>query len=356
MNSLTRTFLVFLRLAIGWHFLFEGIEKIQSVELGPTETSRPWSSAGYLRESVGPLGPFFRRQAGDPDEAALERLTPAPLPEGADPAQLPAYQRFPPALARDWQDYFDRFAAHYGLDADGKSPDAARQRQLAEKKLQQAKDETVRWLLRGTRKVKKTFPSGTVEVEETTPRRVDEYRSLVEHARRMEQEDLPAFGRDVWKERLRTAKSDAARARTELLHDLDEQTETMHRALRDVLTPEQKAKGPVPAPTVVQPTDRIDAVVRWGLVVVGACLLLGVFSRTACLLGAAFLLSIYLTMPPFPWVPENLRAEGHYLFVNKNLIEMLALLTLATTRSGCWAGLDGLLQFLCPRRRRGTVS
>jgi hypothetical protein len=44
--------------------------------------------------------------------------------------------------------------------------------------------------------------------------------------------------------------------------------------------------------------------------------------------------------------------EGHYYFVNKNLIEMLALLVLATTRSGCWLGLDGLLHRLNPWRRR----
>jgi hypothetical protein len=56
-----------------------------------------------------------------------------------------------------------------------------------------------------------------------------------------------------------------------------------------------------------------------------------------------------LAMPPFPWLPPNPRAEGHYYFVDKNLIEMLALLALATTRSGRWAGLDALLQFLSPR-------
>ena len=54
--------------------------------------------------------------------------------------------------------------------------------------------------------------------------------------------------------------------------------------------------------------------------------------------GALLLLSFYLSMPPFPWLPENLRAEGHYLFVNKNLIEMLALLALATVPSGRWVG------------------
>ena len=43
-------FLVLLRLAIGWHFLVEGYEKVVSVATGPTEsvagTSRPWTSAG----------------------------------------------------------------------------------------------------------------------------------------------------------------------------------------------------------------------------------------------------------------------------------------------------------------------
>ena len=63
-------------------------------------------------------------------------------------------------------------------------------------------------------------------------------------------------------------------------------------------------------------------------------------SRPACVAGALFLLLVYLSMPPFPGLPDNLKAEGHYFIVNKNLIEMLALLTLSTTFSGRWLGLD----------------
>ncbi len=62
------------------------------------------------------------------------------------------------------------------------------------------------------------------------------------------------------------------------------------------------------------------------------------------------LLTFFLAMPPLPGWPESPRAEGHYLFINKNIIEMLALLALATTRSGRWVGLDSLLQFLRPQR------
>jgi hypothetical protein len=69
-------------------------------------------------------------------------------------------------------------------------------------------------------------------------------------------------------------------------------------------------------------------------------LLAGFCTRLACVVGAGFLLLFYLSMLPWPGVPENLKAEGHYLYVNKNLIEMLALLALATLPTGRWVGLD----------------
>ena len=48
----------------------------------------------------------------------------------------------------------------------------------------------------------------------------------------------------------------------------------------------------------------------------------------------------------------NDKDRSDFIAINKNLIEMLALLTLATTLSGRWLGLDGLLQFFNPRRWR----
>jgi uncharacterized membrane protein YphA (DoxX/SURF4 family) len=359
MNSLTRVFLVLLRVAIGWHFLFEGLEKIESVDLGPTTTNRPWTSEPYLREASGPFGDYFRRKIGDLDDMALAKLTVAPLPPGQDSAKTPLHTRFPPALEREWNAYLDAFLAHYGLDqaADASERKAKdRQVDLVKKKLQQNMDQTAHWLLTGTKQVTKTFPSGTVQVTRTTPERVEEYRQQVERVRAMEREDLPAFGRDVRKDQLRAAKDEARRLRIDLLRDLEAQTTEMMKALADVLTTEQKSLGPVPSPKLDRQIERIDAITRWGLTAVGVGLLLGLFTRVACLGGAAFLLSFYLTMPPFPWVPENVRAEGHYLFVNKNLIEMLALLCVATTRSGCWAGLDGLLQFLNPWRRQNRAT
>ena len=81
----------------------------------------------------------------------------------------------------------------------------------------------------------------------------------------------------------------------------------------------------------------------YGLVAMGVCLILGLLTPLAALAGAVFLGQIYLSMPPWPGLPPNPMAEGHYWIVNKNLIEMLACLVLASTPNGLWIGLDALL-------------
>ena len=98
--------------------------------------------------------------------------------------------------------------------------------------------------------------------------------------------------------------------------------------------------------------DWSDRIVKYGILAVGLMLLVGLFTRLACIGGAAFLLMVFLAMPPLPGIPEGPRSEGHYLYVNKNFIEMLALLVLASTPSGRWLGLDGFVQFLNPWRWR----
>src|SRR5262249_4754514 len=196
----------------------------------------------------------------------------------------------------------------------------------------------------------KSFSAVSVKVKQTIPERVQEYRDKLQKLKELENQYLPAFEKDVCRQEIRTKKAEVARLRTELLAALDRPFQEMLQELPKSreLTPEQKAKSPVPGPEKSSQVERIDWLTRYGLTAVGACLLLGLFTRAACLGGAAFLLMFYLTMPALPWVPENLRTEGHYYYINKNLIEMLALLALATTHSGRWLGLDGLLRFLNP--------
>ena len=71
-------FILALRLAIGWHFAFEGMNKIHSHMVGVTETSRPFSSEPYFRESEGPIADLLREKYLDDPEAKMLALVQPP--------------------------------------------------------------------------------------------------------------------------------------------------------------------------------------------------------------------------------------------------------------------------------------
>lgn len=64
-----------------------------------------------------------------------------------------------------------------------------------------------------------------------------------------------------------------------------------------------------------------------GLMVVGISLLIGLKVRWGCLAGILLLAFYYLAHPPFPGLPQG-PSEGSYWIVNKNLIEIAALLVI----------------------------
>jgi uncharacterized membrane protein YphA (DoxX/SURF4 family) len=454
LSSFTIIFLVLLRLAIGWHFLFEGLHKIHSVSVGETTTNRPFSSAGYFRESTGPLGDVMRGVTGDPDARALSLLVVQPLPAGEEPSRQPPHLRMPPGLAQEWERYLARFEEHYDLNE--------AQRAEARAKLVQAEDAVVLWLTQEqpdqtTTEQKKSFPSGDILRKVPTAERIRDYRNQLTEVREVLGRRMWLFGRDVEKARLRQARAALDQMRTSLLPDLDRHTQALTRSLnlivaepvlaplerldgdlvegdnllahlpkgpkaletlvgglkglsdatRDLwpikpedvgtqaITPldaaalrqrlskeagvlqkqavevsrsaeddrvkkytagvEKHAKelsaGALPLPEVgsLRTTVEPNRVIEWidwltmvGLTVIGACLLLGFFSRTSCWLAAGFLALTYLAMPSFPWLPVPPQNEGNYLFVNKNVIELLALCVLGTTASGRWFGLDAV--------------
>jgi uncharacterized membrane protein YphA (DoxX/SURF4 family) len=106
-------------------------------------------------------------------------------------------------------------------------------------------------------------------------------------------------------------------------------------ALAGVLTDEQRSLGSLPAPRTA--IDSIDAVMTYVILIIGFLLLVGLFTRTASLAGAAFLLSVVMTQPF--WVSDAQPTFNQF-------VELFALLTLATTHVGRWAGLDFFVHHL----------
>ncbi len=79
----------------------------------------------------------------------------------------------------------------------------------------------------------------------------------------------------------------------------------------------------------------------WGLMIFGCLLMVGLFTRTASVLSILLLLLFYAAQPPLPvygfavWT-----RDGSELYVNKVLIEILALLVCLVFNTGRISGLD----------------
>ena len=101
-----------------------------------------------------------------------------------------------------------------------------------------------------------------------------------------------------------------------------------------------------------QMLDNTNLITMYGLTIVGVLLILGLFTRLAAVGGMSFVLLFYLCNPPFVGYFYSIPTEGSYLIVNKNLVELCALLVILLTRSGLFAGLDRILHGLFVRRPR----
>jgi len=99
-----------------------------------------------------------------------------------------------------------------------------------------------------------------------------------------------------------------------------------------------------------------DLITMWGLMAVGVLLILGLFTRLSSLGGIGFIVLFYLCNPPFVGYFYSIPTEGSYLIVNKNLVELCALVVIFATGSGRFAGLDVFLHRWFGRRPKAIAA
>jgi uncharacterized membrane protein YphA (DoxX/SURF4 family) len=293
---LAALFLVLLRVAIGWHFLFEGWEKLEARVSG----KNPFSAEIYLRNATGPLAPYFHNMVPDVNGTAL-----------LDPVRLKAA----------WTDERTRIADHYGFTQEQQ----AQAQKLLDDNLQWAED----WFCdpENDQKRQKYYHELTdVLTTERDPNALSYQRERASDARRGLDADRHA-----------------------LCAPLIEHGNGLREAIGKLATSEQLKSGGAVPPQWTS-LDYINQLTIIGLIAIGVCLIAGFLTPWAALGAAAFLAMIYLSMPPWPGLPANPKAEGHYWIVSKNLVELLACLVIASTPSGHWIGFDAL--FFGARRRR----
>ena len=93
----------------------------------------------------------------------------------------------------------------------------------------------------------------------------------------------------------------------------------------------------------------VDFLNIWGLIIIGFCLFVGLFTRPAAISGALLLLLYYVANPPF--VPSTIPSTSHFYILNYNLIEAIVLIVLASFRKEALWGIQRLVAYWHEKRK-----
>ncbi len=321
--------LLALRLAIGWHFLFEGLHKVQSTYVGPTDTNKVFTSEPYFAVAEGPFGEALRKEyLGDPARTYTEWLEQKEPMTAAEFEKLPVERQaeYCPAIVAG-----DLNAAMTQPDGTSKTlPDA----------VQILKAKYARWVYgvdrRDTKVTHLTGSEGALQA--SAPERLHYIALLQTELSEFQARQKYSLGQGNGLEmtRAKKAQTDLQAAQTELAADCK------------AFVKELKTGAGVDAKDEIaeKPILQIDRLTRWAITAIGAGLLLGLFTRAWCIAGIGFLVMTYLSHPTVPWLSLPPGTEGNPLFINKNLIEALGLLVILAHPTGRWLGLDALIHRL----------
>lgn len=386
-------FVVILRMAIGWQFVYEGYWKIHS-----QGTAKPWTAAGYLKNSQGPFRDYFRSMTGDPDDlnwldpekmeakwddwqnkfvqhyqldkrqqSRLDTMLNGPEIFAANLEQLPEGIQFRGSLGQAVKYNQDRKR----LEVDGTRHLLPRERQIllsmvpaeddsaVAKAYREAVDTVYKRATRLSYKEQMRASlagdperAGTELVINKKP--VEKRKGQIEWYKELlarYEDSLKNVSQDYEQKHLEKQWRDLQQVRAELVGPVKAIEQELKEKAQAMLTPAQITQGPLPIP--MTQLRQADLITMWGLFIFGIMLAAGLFSPLAALGGAGLLAMFYLAWPPWPGVPPSPGPE-HSLFINKNLIELFALLAIACLPTGRWFGVDALLfkaRYLIPVRQ-----
>jgi uncharacterized membrane protein YphA (DoxX/SURF4 family) len=316
--------IVALRMAIGWHFYKEGVQKFRDPN---------WNSAGFLTGAKGPLAPWFLSFAPPlPDETRLNEQ----------------------GVIEVWNVFREEATSGYGYESPDYLAPLEQELAVAKSQLESAESEEDKVRAEAALRIAEervdTFKHQSKAAEEAFKRR----QSQVQHFFRSNREDIDNYLRELaWlesmksdattgatpfqQERIATKEAEVRSKARDLMANLGQLNEAFERDLYNLATPQQRARGVLH----IRASDAawVDSVVKWTVLLVGVFLMLGLFARPAAIVGALFLSSV-LAVAGWPfWAGENPQTYNV-------LVELCALLALAAIGAGRFAGLDFFLYAL----------
>lgn len=300
-SALAIAVLVALRLATGWHFFNEGVDKL--------DPAFEAESAGFLRGATGPLATQFRKMVTGPHNAARHLATPSEAGE-LSPTESVAEVGGPwlEDIAASWSSGLAR-VARLGASDDEIARAVALKDDLLEGLDTYIKDEADAVVaLRH-----EVWRLGNMEAEASGDA-APFFQDRVKQKRAAIWGDLqPWFN----------AASIADKSFTDGVVEIVSDSVGDKRRVESALAERS-------------PLRRINTLVMVVVLGSGILLFLGLCTPLAAVVAAGFLLSVMATQPP--WVDG---ADTKYFFYQ--LVEVIALLLLAVTCAGRWAGLDRLV-------------
>lgn len=394
-SSIGCILLVVLRIAIGWHLLYEGWWKINS-----QSTAQPWTAEGYLKNATGPLRGTFRNLTGDPNDlnwlnydkvsaefddyvarfrshypgvdnkpergqSVTDRLMllldgPADyraelsaLPEGVDLAKWKSAIVYDPKAKRlivNAQNHLlpeerDAILALAPV-IETPTPDQAATAALILEFRKAVEDVYKRQATLPIRQRLAAMLKGDPDVVGVNQRKgdaiieqrmgeIEQYRAAIDRYEANLKKTREAFQWD----HLQKQWIELQTLRRKLVGPVQALFAEFKVEAEKLLDQSQLAVGPVPVR--MTPMRSIDLQTMYGLAIVGILLIAGLFTRLAALGGAGLLMMFYLAVPPWPGCPPETGVE-HNLIVNKVLIEAIACLSFVFLPSGRWFGIDAI--------------
>jgi uncharacterized membrane protein YphA (DoxX/SURF4 family) len=319
--------MVALRVTIGWHFFQQGLAH---------KNNPKWAGEveGFLSQAKGPLADTYRQHlaifhdfdrkllvplpAEKDDTVAAGGQAPAVAEEGGAqaPAKVkpktedsPIYGQWYAQVVKDWSNRVADIGSFYKFSSD--------QKQASLKVLDEYADKLAAVLAGYESDIKA-------------------YRHALE--RNQELVDAPGASQ-IPNRQARLLKREAAptgepgasidSTPAQWRADVEALQAAMERGVADLASEEQLRAGPPPAETTR--LHEMATRLMWVLLVGGACLVVGLFTRTAALVLAIFLASVLASQPP--WVAGTVETYSQG-------IEFVALLVLGTSHVGRWGGFD----------------
>jgi len=300
--------LVALRLALGCHFLYEGVWKIKHHD--------EFTAEPFLTQAKGPMAGFFYMMI--PDIDARQRLHVEADAHGKKSIDSSGITTRWDEIRREFVDYYRPTNS-----ADAAAP-------AAQERLE--------------RDAERTYSKFCDKLDNYLKGNLDDIAAYFGALDRFENnkernQEAPFQKQRRW-ERMMELRREAGK----WINDIEDQEAAFKNSLYGLLDQQQRLRGQVPEswnPFSWNRIEQINFMVTYSLTAIGLCLMLGFCTPLAALGGAAFMCFVVMTQPAFPGIyPPDPPVVGHALLVNKDFVEMVALLAVAATAAGRWGGLD----------------